>query len=72
MNKVLIIMEGGIVQHILSSSEDTEVLLIDRDTEGADPDEFLKSKEIENFIKGIEFKEPKLMSGVSDDTINIQ
>lgn len=70
-NKILITVEGGIVQQIFSTNENTEVLLVDFDSEGADSDEFLTEEEIKTFTKNENFKEPKLISGIYDKDFDI-
>lgn len=37
--QIVIIIEGGIVQDVRGIPEDTEVIIADFDTEGADPDD---------------------------------
>lgn len=64
-------MSGGLIQQIFSTSNKTEVLVVDMDDEGADPDEFLTKEEIKNFIKNENFKEPKLISGVYNKDFDI-
>jgi len=41
-NRILINMEGGIIQGIISTEDDLEVLVIDYDTEGCDENEISK------------------------------
>ena len=36
--RIAVIMDGGVVQNVLSS-EDVEIVIVDYDTDGADPDE---------------------------------
>jgi len=44
MAKVVITMEGGLIQHIMADQEDIEVMVLDFDTEGGD-DERIKEFE---------------------------
>ena len=41
MNRIVIVLEGGLVQAVMSD-EKTEVLVLDLDTEGADADELIR------------------------------
>lgn len=70
-NKILITMEGGLIQQIFATNENTEVLVVYMDDEETDPDEFLTEEEIKNFIKDESFKEPKVISGVYDKDFDI-
>jgi hypothetical protein len=44
MAKVVITMEGGLIQHIMADQEDIDVMVLDFDTEGGD-DERIKEFE---------------------------
>jgi hypothetical protein len=44
MTRVVITMEGGLIQHIMADQEDIEVMVVDFDTEGGD-DERIKEFE---------------------------
>jgi hypothetical protein len=44
MARVVITMEGGLIQHIMADQEDIEVMVVDFDTEGGD-DERIKEFE---------------------------
>ncbi|MGX1195805.1 hypothetical protein [Metabacillus sp. SLBN-84] len=39
MKNIVIIMDGGIIQNILTEDETIEITVVDYDTEGADSDE---------------------------------
>ena len=40
MNKIVIEIEGGVVQNVLTDSE-TEIIIIDYDTDGSDPNDLV-------------------------------
>jgi hypothetical protein len=44
MARVVITMEGGLIQHIMADTEDVDVMVLDFDTEGGD-DERIKEFE---------------------------
>ena len=44
MAKVVITMEGGLIQHVMADTEDVQVMILDFDTEGGD-DERIKEFE---------------------------
>lgn len=67
MNQIIIELQGGLVANVQSNDPDTQVLVIDRDMEGADDDEIGTLSEIEEFI-GTETMVPvdTSMSMISD------
>jgi hypothetical protein len=44
MARVVITMEGGVIQHIMADAEDVQVIVLDFDTDGAS-EEFIKEFE---------------------------
>jgi hypothetical protein len=56
MAKVVITIEGGLVQHIMADQEDVKVMVLDYDTEGGDPTR----------VKEFEGDEVYLYHGVDD------
>lgn len=67
--KLIITVDGGIVQSVSSNHADVRVMIVDRDTDGADPDEFLTQQDMKDFIEREEFREVIKFSGVSDEVI---
>jgi hypothetical protein len=37
--RIVVVLEGGLVQHVLSDIEGVDVAIVDYDTDGADPDD---------------------------------
>ena len=56
MARVVITMEGGLIQHIMADQEDIKVMVLDYDTEGGDPER----------IKEFEGDEVYVFHGVDD------
>ena len=56
MAKVVITIEGGLVQHIMADQGDVKVMVLDYDTDGGDPER----------IKELEGDEVYLYHGVDD------
>jgi hypothetical protein len=56
MARVVITMEGGLIQHIMADTEDVQVMVLDYDTEGGDDER----------IKEFEGNPVYLMQGVDD------
>jgi hypothetical protein len=56
MARVVITMEGGLIQHIMADTEDVDVMVLDFDTEGGDDER----------IKEFEGNLVYLMQGVDD------
>lgn len=70
-NKIIIQVEKGLVSSVVTENKDTEVLIVDLDSEGANNDELLKDEEIKEFVKDIKFVSPKKeVSGIRDGNIN--
>ena len=56
MARVVITMEGGLIQHIMADTEDVQVMVLDYDTDGGDDER----------IKEFEGNPVYLMQGVDD------
>jgi hypothetical protein len=56
MARVVITMEGGLIQHIMADTEDVQVMVLDYDTDGGDDER----------IKEFEGNLVYLMQGVDD------
>ena len=67
----IIEIEGGIIQNIYSNNQDHKILVIDRDTEYADDDEFIDKEYLNNFIGNEALKEVSYDSGVYDEDIDM-
>lgn len=68
--KVIIELEGGLVQSVLSTDKNTEVLVVDRDLEGVDEEEIMTKNDIKKFIgKNKFFPVKRYISGVSDEDL---
>ena len=53
--KIFVIVEGGIVQDVLTTSQaDMELIVIDHDTEGMEDDEFQEYKKAVAELEGID------------------
>ena len=63
MARVVITMEGGLIQHIMADTEDVQVMVLDYDTEGGDDER----------IKEFEGNQVYIMQGVDDvDPIRVE
>jgi hypothetical protein len=56
MARVVVTMEGGLIQHIMADTEDVQVMVLDYDTEGGDNER----------IKEFEGSPVYIMQGVDD------
>ena len=56
MARVVITMEGGLIQHVMADTEDVQVMVLDYDTEGGDDER----------IKEFEGSPVYIMQGVDD------
>jgi len=64
MPKIIIEVEQGMIQKIFTTDKDTEVLVVDRDFEGADNDELISDKEIKKFCGKNKFAVIDYNSGI--------
>jgi hypothetical protein len=65
MAKVVITMEGGLIQHIMADQEGVEVMVLDFDTEGGDDE---RIKEFEGnpvyVFQGVDDVDPKRVNEI--------
>lgn len=59
MKKIVVFIEGGVIQSIEGSIEDVEMIVVDRDIEGLEEDELSTKEEVEEKLKGCTFKNIK-------------
>ncbi|MCC2248941.1 hypothetical protein JUJ52_03080 [Virgibacillus sp. AGTR] len=50
--KIAVIVEGGVVQNVLSNQENVDIVIVDYDTEGADEEETTTVLENEAYVYG--------------------
>jgi hypothetical protein len=70
MNKVVVTLEGGLVTSVISSDMDTEVLVVDYDSEGADKDEIISQEEVDTFIDGENMYTVDHKGGVAEGSLD--
>lgn len=68
--KTIIELEGGLVQNIYSNANHN-ILLIDRDVEGADEDEIISKKYVDNFIDNEKLESIEFDGGIYTEDINL-
>ena len=71
-DKIIITLSGGLVQGVLCSHKNTDVMIIDLDDEGADRDEFWSKEDLIDFIDNRCFYDNDFKSGVYDKDLPIQ
>lgn len=69
MKKVIVTMEGGLIQSILTNDTEIQVFVVDYDSEGADEDVLLTSDDVSNFVGDTVFHEIGWDGGVSEENI---
>jgi|BioPla2DNA2_1021312.scaffolds.fasta_scaffold99555_2 hypothetical protein len=67
MVKIVVKVENGLVQDVYSNSENVEVLVLDKDNNGADEDEVITDEEIFSFCKNENLKPISYASGIIDE-----
>jgi hypothetical protein len=70
--KIIIEVEGGLVQRVLANRKDAQAMIVDRDVEGADPDEILTQKEINDYIRGNKFYDIDTTGGITDLRLDLK
>lgn len=69
-NKMIVVVDGGLVVDILSTEEiPPEIIVVDKDTEGADENEIMSKEEIDKFVGKDIFKSIKYDRAISDADI---
>jgi len=66
MSKVVITIEGGLVQQVYSTDPDLQVVVLDLDIEGADDDEIMSLDELHSIMDNEKVKAIEYKSGVFD------
>ena len=69
MKKVIVTMEGGLIQSILTNDPAIQVFVVDYDSEGADEGGLLTSDDVRNFVGDRVFREIGWDGGVSEENI---
>ena len=69
-DKIIITLEGGIVQSVLSSDKNVDVIVIDRDSDGADEEEYYSEDEVKDFIDDKVLNDIGFVAGVYEDDFN--
>jgi hypothetical protein len=71
MSKIVIVMDGGLINNVLTSNPADEILVIDYDSEGAGSDEIISQQEVDEFLGGTEVIDRAYRKGVSEEDINL-
>ena len=67
MAKIVLTIEEGLIMNILCTDPNMEVMVLDLVTEGADPDEIISRKEVEEFMGDEQFYFLPAITGVLED-----
>lgn len=67
MSKIIITVECGCVSGVFATDKNVEVLIVDHDADGADPDEIFSDQEIKEFVGNEKFIEIDSRSGIMDN-----
>jgi hypothetical protein len=60
MARVVITMEGGLIQHVMADTEDVQVFVLDFDTEGGDDERIREFEENPVYVfQGVDDVDPK-------------
>ena len=69
LNKVVITIDGGVIQNVYSSNKNLDVVIVDFDCEGADKSEYWYKESLKDFGKNKPFYEVKTHRGVYNDNL---
>ena len=71
-DKLIITLDGGIIQDVLCTTKNIDIMVVDFDYEGADENEFWQPGEIEDFADERYFYDKNLKCGVYDHDLPIE